>query len=72
MTDDRKDLFNKFRKNLKKYLTEKEAEVLMFRHIDTFTLSEIGKKLGVTPERIRQIEAKAHEKLRQITRKNNA
>jgi len=29
------------------------------------TLEEVGKAFGVTRERIRQIEAKAHEKIRQ-------
>jgi RNA polymerase primary sigma factor len=29
------------------------------------TLEEVGKKFGVTRERIRQIESKAHEKIRQ-------
>ncbi|HXK40054.1 MAG TPA: sigma factor-like helix-turn-helix DNA-binding protein, partial [Candidatus Paceibacterota bacterium] len=29
------------------------------------TLEEVGKEFGVTRERIRQIEAKAHEKIRQ-------
>jgi RNA polymerase primary sigma factor len=31
----------------------------------THTLEEVGKVFGVTRERIRQIEAKAHEKIRQ-------
>ncbi len=31
----------------------------------THTLEEVGKEFGVTRERIRQIEAKAHEKIRQ-------
>ncbi len=30
----------------------------------THTLEEVGKDFGVTRERIRQIEAKAHEKIR--------
>ena len=30
----------------------------------TNTLEEVGQKFGVTRERIRQIEAKAHEKIR--------
>ncbi len=30
----------------------------------THTLEEVGQKFGVTRERIRQIEAKAHEKIR--------
>jgi RNA polymerase primary sigma factor len=31
----------------------------------THTLEEVGQEFGVTRERIRQIEAKAHEKIRQ-------
>jgi RNA polymerase primary sigma factor len=31
---------------------------------DTYTLREVGEKLGVTRERIRQIEGKALKKLR--------
>lgn len=50
-------------------LSEKEREILAMRHglVDgiTHTLEEVGQKFGVTRERIRQIEAKAHEKIRQ-------
>ncbi|MDQ3076707.1 MAG: sigma-70 family RNA polymerase sigma factor [bacterium] len=50
-------------------LPEKERKILELRHglIDgvQHTLEEVGKKFGVTRERIRQIEAKAHEKIRQ-------
>lgn len=50
-------------------LTEKERKILEMRHglLDgiTHTLEEVGKEFGVTRERIRQIEAKAHEKIRQ-------
>ncbi len=50
-------------------LSDKEQRILEMRHglMDgiTHTLEEVGQKFGVTRERIRQIEAKAHEKIRQ-------
>jgi len=50
-------------------LTEKEQQILQMRHGlkdgVMYTLEEVGKEFGVTRERIRQIEAKAHEKIRQ-------
>ncbi len=49
-------------------LPEKEREILELRYAlkdgIRHTLEEVGKKFGVTRERIRQIEAKALEKLR--------
>lgn len=53
-------------------LTPKERKILEMRnglHDGTnHTLEEVGKVFGVTRERIRQIEAKAHEKIRQSVR----
>lgn len=50
-------------------LSEKERKILEMRHGlndgVTHTLEEVGKEFGVTRERIRQIEAKAHDKIRQ-------
>jgi RNA polymerase primary sigma factor len=50
-------------------LTAKEQRILEMRHglKDGVmrTLEEVGKEFGVTRERIRQIEAKAHDKIRQ-------
>ena len=50
-------------------LSEKERRILEMRHglqDGTYhTLEEVGKEFGVTRERIRQIEAKALEKIRQ-------
>ncbi len=55
-------------------LPEKERKILELRHglVDgvQHTLEEVGRKFGVTRERIRQIEAKAHEKIRQHDRVN--
>lgn len=55
-------------------LTEKERKILELRHGLTdgiqHTLEEVGKMFGVTRERIRQIEAKAHEKIRQHEKSN--
>lgn len=55
-------------------LSEKERRILEMRHglVDGIqhTLEEVGKKFGVTRERIRQIEAKAHEKIRQHEKAN--
>ncbi len=50
-------------------LSEKERKILEMRHGlndgITHTLEEVGREFGVTRERIRQIEAKAPEKIRQ-------
>ena len=50
-------------------LSDKERQILEMRHGlgdgITHTLEEVGVRFGVTRERIRQIEAKAHEKIRQ-------
>ena len=59
-------------KNVLETLTKREAEVLELRFglFDgtCHTLEEVGKKFGVTRERIRQIEAKALRKLRHPSR----
>jgi RNA polymerase primary sigma factor len=53
-------------------LTPREERILRMRFgiggMSEHTLEEVGKTFGVTRERIRQIEAKALEKLRQPTR----
>jgi len=55
-------------------LTPKEKKILEMRNglMDgiNHTLEEVGKEFGVTRERIRQIEAKAHEKIRQHDKSN--
>jgi RNA polymerase primary sigma factor len=52
-------------------LTPREQKILKIRFgLEdgvTHTLEEVGKEFGVTRERIRQIEAKALEKIRQHT-----
>jgi RNA polymerase primary sigma factor len=49
-------------------LTDREREILRLRHgLGTgreLTLEEIGRRLSITRERVRQIEAKAVEKIR--------
>lgn len=60
-------LRNQLRKILSE-LTEKERVIIELRYglVDgvTHTLEEVGRKFDVTRERIRQIEAKVHEKIR--------
>ncbi|MEK7163108.1 MAG: sigma-70 family RNA polymerase sigma factor [Patescibacteria group bacterium] len=61
-------------KNILGDLSPKERKILEMRHglSDgiTHTLEEVGREFGVTRERIRQIEAKAHERIRQHERIN--
>lgn len=49
-------------------LSEREIQVIRMRFgiggVESMTLEEVGENLGVTRERIRQIEAKALAKLR--------
>lgn len=49
------------------HLTLREKEIL-FKRLDSKTLEEIGKKHGLTAERIRQIEQEALEKVKSKTR----
>jgi RNA polymerase primary sigma factor len=55
-------------------LSDKEREILELRHGLSdgiqHTLEEVGKLFGVTRELIRQIEAKAHEKIRNHMKSN--
>ena len=56
-------------------LTERESRVLQLRYGledgQSLTLEKTGRELGVTRERIRQIEAKAFRKLRHVTRRKH-
>ncbi len=65
-------------KNVKAWLTlleNNEAEIIKFRFgidgTETETLEKIGLRLGVTRERVRQIEVKALGKLKQIITDHN-
>lgn len=53
---------------LEKYLTDKEEKIIRMRYGQfdgkEYTLEEIGKIMGITRERVRQIENKALDKLR--------
>ena len=64
-----KSILSKHLQEILSILTEKEREILKLRNGlnpegVSYTLEEVGNKFGVTRERIRQIEAKALEKLR--------
>lgn len=58
-------------KKARKYLTEKEYAILKMRTHDHKTLEEVGRELLVTRERIRQLEAKAHEKWKILAEKED-
>ena len=49
-------------------LTAREAKILRMRFEDDLTLEAIGKQLGVTGQRVREIEARALRKMRHPTR----
>ena len=55
------------------HLNEQEREVLSLRFgldgLDRHTLAEIGRRLEVSRERVRQVELKALRKLRNLTRR---
>ena len=55
-------------------LSEREKKVLLYRfgliNGTEYTLEEVGNEMGVSRERIRQIEAKAMRKLRHPNRAN--
>ena len=49
-----------------KKLSDREQQIIRQRHMqfETVTLEDLGKKLGVSKERVRQLESRALEKLR--------
>jgi len=52
-------------------LDDREKDIIMFRYglsqgVEPLTLEQVGNRLGVTKERIRQLEARALRKLRKI------
>ncbi len=49
-------------------LTDKETQVMAYRYFDEMTLEEIGRTIGVTRERVRQIQKKSIGKLRRSRR----
>ncbi len=55
-----------------KQLSDREQQIIRERHMnyDTVTLEDLGKKLGVSKERVRQLEFRAMEKLRDSLTKN--
>lgn len=57
---------SKWLNNALKNLNERERSIIRERHLgyETVTLEDLGKKLGVSKERVRQIEARAMEKIR--------
>lgn len=59
-----KIFLEKFIPKLKKLLNDREFKTLISRVIEEKTLQKISEELGVTRERVRQIEKKAIDKLR--------
>ncbi len=55
-----------------KKLSEREQHIIRERHMqfETVTLEDLGKKLGVSKERVRQLESRALEKLRDSLSQN--
>jgi len=68
------DIVDKYIDSWLNSLTEKQREVIErrfgLRGRDTQTLEEVGKEVGVTRERVRQIQVEALQKLRGLLEKN--
>jgi len=64
----RKELAEQVREGIRTVLTPREQRVLQARFEDAETLTEAGGHVGVTRERVRQLEARAFRKLRRAMR----
>ena len=69
---------NDLKSNIEKWLnmlTDKQREVLARRfgllHFEPQTLEEVGNEIGLTRERVRQIQVEALRRLREILREQN-
>ncbi|MFA7275742.1 MAG: RNA polymerase factor sigma-32 [Pseudobdellovibrionaceae bacterium] len=58
---------SKWLKDALQSLSERERSIIYDRHLgyETVTLEDLGKKLGVSKERVRQLEARAIQKLKE-------
>jgi RNA polymerase sigma factor (sigma-70 family) len=52
-------------------LPQRDKDVLRLRYIENMELLEVGKELGITRERVRQIEARAFRRLKHPSRRKN-
>lgn len=57
-------IYEKTVKELLGHLTAREQAVILMRYYDDMTLKAVGKELGITGDRVRQIEAKAFRKMK--------
>ena len=57
--------------NKKVLLSWNEAAAIYWRHVKEETLEDAGKKMGYTKERVRQMENKALDKLRNAAEQGN-
>lgn len=63
------EMFEKeFKRILEESLSEREFTIIYLRFWEELTLKDAGKRVGIGPERVRQIESKALRKLRQPKR----
>ena len=54
-------------KKIRKQFTEKEYTIFKARNFERKTLEEVGRTFGITRERVRQIEEKILEKIKNIS-----